>query len=105
MDFGPGGIFFESFGCLGCLNDRAHRILSRGCSGGKGQELMSSPVRPLEFPTKSWPQIPWRADQHSISFEASFGVLNGGWIWGVDTWWMSMEMHGSGVRCLLERIR
>ena len=80
---------------LECFNGGPHRIVSRGCSRGKGQEAMSSHVRQaclaLELPTKSLPQIPWRADQRSIAFQKlpSIGVWNGGrhlvgvWIGGV----------------------
>ena len=37
-------IFFASFGSLGCFNGRTHRLVGRGCSRGKGQQLMSSQV-------------------------------------------------------------
>ena len=82
-------LFLEFFfGCLGCSNGGAHRILSRGCNRGRGQEPMISqgwqPCLALELPTKSWPQIPWRADQRSISFQNPLlgsGMVAGFWVW------------------------
>ena len=80
--------FFESFGCLGCFIDGNYRIWGRGCSRGNGQETMSSqvqqPCQTLELPPKSWPQIPWRADQRSASFQKlplGSGMVAGFWVW------------------------
>ena len=42
------------------------------------------PCLALELPTKSWPQIPWRADQPSISiqkFPSRSGMVAGFWVW------------------------
>ena len=83
--------FLESFGCFGCLDGGAHR----GCSGGKGQEPMSSQVRQpclaLELPTKTWPQIPWRADHRSTSFQKL--SLGSGMVADLRDF---MNMHGFG---------
>ena len=84
----PEVYFFESFGCLGCFMDGNHRIWSRGCSRGNGQETMSSqvqqPCQTLEPLPKSTPQTPWRADEHSASFQKlplGSGMVAGFWVW------------------------
>ena len=97
----PEVFFSESFGCLGCFVGGNHRIWSRGCSRGKGQEPMSSQVRQpcqaLELTPKSWLQIPWRADHGSASFQKlplGSGMVAG---FGVDFGGIFKEMHGSAV--------
>ena len=54
----------------------------------KGPGPMSSQVRQpfqtLELPPKSWPQIPWRADQRLASFQnlpLRSGMVAGFWVW------------------------
>ena len=42
------------------------------------------PCQALELPPKSWPQIPWRADQRSASFQKlplGSGMAAGFWVW------------------------
>ena len=42
------------------------------------------PCQALELPPKSWPQIPWRADQRSASFQKlplGSGMVAGFWVW------------------------
>ena len=45
---------------------------------------VQQPCQTLELPPKSWPQIPWRADQRSASFQKlplGSGMVAGFWVW------------------------
>ena len=66
---------------------------------------VQQPFQTLELPPKSWPQIPWRADQRSASFQKpplGSGMVAGFWVWILGGF---LKMHGSAVWRLLRQIR